>query len=169
MPALAEANSWVWYGRMWDNSFRKHQVRGAIMSDKTDHILLTGQEAAAMLQPHMRNKSAVHWLENDRLQEPAIPFHFLQGQPYYLELDLLAFITRLLNPAARFVRIDNRLRTDNRNTPDRRKHVDRRINVEIVLSHGIERRHSGHADRRSSSVRERRTQPAIYYNPGRSG
>ena len=126
------------------------------MSDKTDHILLTGQEAAAMLQPHMRNKSAAHWLETDRLQEPAIPFHFLQGQPYYLELDLFAFITRLLNPAARFVRIDNRLRTDNRKTPDRRIRVDRRKNVEIVLSHGIERRHSSHADRRHSNHADRR-------------
>lgn len=130
------------------------------MSDKTDHILLTEHEAAAILQPHMRNKSALHWLENDRLHEPAIPFHFLQGQPYYLELDLLAFVTRVLNPAARFVRIDNHLRTDNRSTSDRRKHADRRMNAEIVLSHGIERRHPGHSDRRSSSGRDRRAQPA---------
>lgn len=131
------------------------------MSDKTDHILLTEQEAAAILQPHMRNKSALHWLENDRLHEPAIPFHFLQRQPYYLELDLLAFITRVLNPAARFVRIGNHLRTDNRSMSDRRKHADRRMNVEIVLSHGIERRHPGHPDRRSGSGRDRRTQPVI--------
>lgn len=127
------------------------------MSDKTDHILLSEQEAAAILQPHMRNKSALHWLENDRLHEPAIPFHFLQGQPYYLDLDLLAFITRVLNPEARFIRIDNHLRTDNRNKSDRRKNADRRMNAEIVLSHGIERRHPGNAERRSSSVSDRRT------------
>lgn len=142
---------------MWDNSIREYQARGAIMND--NHILLTEQEAAAILQPHMRNKSALHWLENDRLHEPAIPFHFLQGQPYYLELDLLAFITRVLNPAARFVRIDNQLRTDNRSMSDRRKHADRRVNVAIVLSHGIERRRPGHADRRSSRL-DRRAQRA---------
>ena len=131
------------------------------MSNKDDHILLTEQEAAALLQPHMHNKSAVHWLKNDRIHEPAIPFHLLQEQPYYLELDVLAFISRVLNPAARFVRVDNHVRTDNRKTSDRREHIDRRLNVKIVLAPGIERRRPGRDDRRSISNLDRRARISI--------
>ena len=131
------------------------------MSEKSDHILLTEQEAATILQPNMRNKSALRWLEIDRVRDPVIPFHFFQGQHYYLEQDLLAFITRKLNPAARFVRVDNQLRTDSRNDSDRRKIVNRRVNVEIALSLGIDRRQPGRHNRRMGGGLERRTQLAI--------
>lgn len=130
------------------------------MKETFDHILLTEREAAAILQPHMRNKSALHWLQNDRLHEPAIPFYFLQGQIYYLEPDLLPFINRALNPAARFIRIDNRIRNENRSTSERRNRLDRRINAEIVLSPGVERRQPGMLDRRMNNTQERRTRAA---------
>ena len=70
------------------------------MGDTSDHILLTEERAAVILQPHMRNKSAAHWLENDRRYDPVIPFHYLQGQPYYLESDLVNIITKALNAAS---------------------------------------------------------------------
>ena len=130
------------------------------MSDKFDHILLNEQEAAAILQPHMPNKYALHWLENDRQQKPAIPFHFLQGEHYYLEHELLSFIRQTLNPAARFVRIGEQLRTDHRNTSDRRKRSDRRIKAGVALSFGIDRRQPILLDRRSTA-QERRSQPSI--------
>lgn len=131
------------------------------MGDTSDHILLTEGRAAVILQPHMRNKSAAHWLENDRRYDPVIPFHYLQGQPYYLESDLVNFITKALNPAARFVRVRSQLLTDIRQVSERRRHSDRRISEGIVLSHLIERRDTDHFDRRLSGVLNRRTEPAI--------
>ena len=128
------------------------------MNDGFDNTPLTEQEAAAILQPHMPDKSAKHWLERDRLRDPIIPFHLVQEQPYYLEADLRTFITHMFSQTARFVRIGNHLRTDVRNESDRRQHTSRRINVEIMLSHGIERRQPSRNDRRFG--RDRRTQPA---------
>lgn len=125
------------------------------MNGEFDHILLTDQEAATLLQPHMHNKSALHWLANDRLHEPAVPFYILQGQPFYREKDLISFIIRALNPTAHFIRIGNHLYNDNRGKPDRRKRIDRRINAEIALSPAVERRLGQH-DRRLSGLRERR-------------
>lgn len=130
------------------------------MSDKPDLILLNEQEAVAVLQPHMHNKSALHWLQNDRLYNPAIPFHMLQGQPYYLEQDLLAFVTRMLNPGARFVRTGNHLYMEKRGTSDRRKYHDRRMNAEIALSPGVDRRRPGQLDRRVDDRLGRRNQHA---------
>lgn len=130
------------------------------MSDKPDLILLNEQEAVAVLQPHMHHKSALHWLQNDRLYNPSIPFHMLQGQPYYLEQDLLAFVSRMLNPGARFVRTGNHLYMEKRSTSDRRKFVDRRMNAEIVLSPGVERRRPDRLDRRTDGRLERRSQCA---------
>lgn len=91
------------------------------MGDTSDHILLTEGRAAVILQPHMRNKSGAHWLENDRRYDPVIPFHCLQGQPYYLESDLVNFIIKALNPAARFVRVRSQLLTDIRQVSERRR------------------------------------------------
>ncbi|MES1982298.1 MAG: hypothetical protein V4443_07470 [Pseudomonadota bacterium] len=126
------------------------------MDTISDHILLTEQEAATILQPHMRNKSAQHWLENDRKHDPVVPFHNLQGQPYYLESDLIAFITHALNPTARFVRISNQLITDNRNKTERRTRTERRVSGEIMLSDLVERRAS-QIDRRSGRDNDRRS------------
>lgn len=130
------------------------------MSDKPDLILLNEQEAVEVLQPHMHNKSALHWLQNDRLYNPAIPFHMLQGQPYYLEQDLFAFVTRMLNPRARVVRTGNHLYMEKRSTSDRRRYLDRRMNAEIVLSPGVERRRPNRLDRRTDGQMERRSQHA---------
>lgn len=131
------------------------------MNDKTDQILLTEQEAITLLQPHMRSKSAEQWLRLDRLIEPSVPFYLLQGKPYYLELELLAFITRVLNPAARFIRINNHWHTDNRNMADVGERSDRRINLGAALSNAIERRDPKLADRRSNTAFELFSQPAI--------
>lgn len=130
------------------------------MNDKPDLILLNEQEAVAVLQPHMLHKSALHWLQNDRLYNPAIPFHMLQGQPYYLEKDLFAFISRMLNPGARFVRTGNHMYMEKRKTSDRRQYLDRRVHAEIVLSPAVERRRPERLDRRMDGRTERRSQHA---------
>ena len=126
------------------------------MDDTSYHVLLTEEEAAAILQPHMRNKSAAHWLENDRQYDPVIKFHYLQGQPYYLETNLVTFITKALNPAARFVRVRNQLLTDVRQVSERRRRRNRRMSAGVILSHLLERRDTDHFDRRLSGVLNRR-------------
>jgi hypothetical protein len=126
------------------------------MDATSEHILLTEPEAAIILQPHMPNKSAMQWLENDRRYDPVVPFHNLQGQPYYLESDLIAFITHALNPTARFVRVSNQLLTDSRSYSDRRIRTDRRVSGEVVLSHLVERRRASPIDRRAGKENDRR-------------
>ena len=113
-----------------------------------DQILLTEQDAAALLQPHMRNKSALDWLAYDRRLNPAIPFLRRNHEIYYPAADVVAFITRLMNPSARFVRMGQRLITEQRGLPDRRYQLERRHMGTPELNDGIERRVWGDLDRR---------------------
>lgn len=131
------------------------------MGDTSDHTLLTEQEAAALLHHYLRNKSALDWLANDRQRDPVVPFMLLQGEPYYREGDLIFFITHMLDPKARFVRVNNRLYADHRNLSERRRHAERRKPEAIHLQQGIERRRWRTQDRRLSGGLNRRTQPAI--------
>lgn len=127
------------------------------MGDTSDHTLLTEQEAAALLQPFVHNKSAMDWLAHDRQHDPVIPFILLQGDPYYREGDLIFFITRMLDSKARFVRVDNQLRAERRNLSDRRRR-ERRRHAATYLQQGIERRRRADPDRRLSGI-SRRAQP----------
>lgn len=125
------------------------------MGDTSDHTLLTEQEAAALLQPYVHNKSTLDWLANDRLRGPAIPFILLQGDPYYRESDLIFIITRMLDSKARFVRVNNRLYADHRNLSERRRNGERRKCEVVYLRQGIERRRRSDPDRRLSSSNRR--------------
>lgn len=124
------------------------------MDDTSDHILLTEQEAAALLQPYVHNKSALDWLANDRLRDPVIPFILLQGDSYYRESDLIFIISRMLDSKARFVRVNNRLYADHRNVPERRSDERRKREI-IFLRLGIERRQDDRFDRRLSASNRR--------------
>lgn len=134
---------------------------GFIMGDTPDHSLLTEQQAAALLQPYLHDKSAMDWLANDRQLDPVIPFMQLQGEPCYREGDLIFFITHMLDPKARFVRVNNWLYTDHRNLSERRRNGERRKSKAIHLQQGIERRHWGDLERRLSVGFDRRAQPVI--------
>lgn len=129
------------------------------MGNTSDHTLLTEQEAAALLQPYIHNKSAMDWLAHDRLRGPAIPFILLQGDPYYRESDLVFIITRMLDSEARFVRVNHRLYADHRNLSERRRDGKRRKREMIYLRQGIERRRWGDPDRRLSGGANRRAHP----------
>lgn len=131
------------------------------MGDTSDHTLLTEQEAASLLHPYLHNKSAMDWLANDRQRDPVIPFLSLQGEPYYREGDLIFFITHMLDPKARFVRVNNRLYADHRNLSERRRNAERRQPEAIHLQQGIERRRWRKQDRRLSGGFNRRTQSVI--------
>lgn len=128
------------------------------MGDTSGHILLTEQEAAALLQPYVHNRSALDWLAHDRQRDPVIPFILLQGDPYYRAGDLIFFITRMLDSKARFVRIDNQLHAERRNLSERRRNGERRKCEVIYLRQGIERRRRAEPDRRLSRI-SRRAQP----------
>ncbi|OGT05203.1 MAG: hypothetical protein A2143_09040 [Gallionellales bacterium RBG_16_57_15] len=119
------------------------QAEGCMMSETSDHSLLTEQEAAAFLQPYMPSKSAKAWLAYDRQRDPIIPLFLVQGQPYYLESDLENFVTRTLNASARLIRLNNRLYPERRNSLDRRRHGDHRPTAEGAPQHGIKRRRRG--------------------------
>ena len=125
-------------------------------NDLFDQLLVTEQEAAVLLQPHMRNKNALDWLAYDRRLEPAIPFVRRNNGIHYREADLIAFITHLLNPSARFVHIGQRLISEQRRLPDRRHRIERRMGM-VELEHGIERRLWGDLDRRLWGELSRRT------------
>lgn len=118
-----------------------------------NHVLLTSDEVAALLQPHMHHKSALDWLANDRRKDPAILFVVLQGEPYYRESDVVDFISHVLNPSAHFIRVNNHLNTERRELRNRRRHGDRRGNESIELQPGIERRRQDLPDRRQCSNR----------------
>lgn len=135
---------------------------GFIMGDTSDHALLTEQEAVTLLQPYLHNKSAIDWLENDRQGNPIIPFILLQGISYYREDDLIFFITHMLDPKARFVRVNNQLYGDHRNLSERRRNGERRKSEVIPLRKGIERRRWGDLDRRLSGGFDRRAQLLVY-------
>ena len=122
-----------------------------------DQILLTEQDAAALLQPHMRNKNALDWLAYDRRLNPAIPFLRRNNEIYYPAEDVVAFITRLMNPSARFVRMGQRLIPEQRRLPDRRQQVERRHMDTAGLEQGTERRLWGDLDRRLWGELSRRT------------
>ena len=122
-----------------------------------DQILLTEQDAAALLQPHMRNKNALDWLAYDRRLNPAIPFLRRNNEIYYPAVDVVAFITRLMNPSARFVRMGQRLIPEQRRLPDRRQQVERRHMDTAELEEGAERRLWGDLDRRLWGELSRRT------------
>ncbi|MHB1098298.1 MAG: hypothetical protein ACYCZR_01970 [Burkholderiales bacterium] len=126
-------------------------------NNTSDHTLLTAQEAAALLQPYIPNKSALNWLAHDRLRGPIIPFILLQGEAYYREGDLIFIITRMLDSEARFVRVNNRLYADHRNVHERRSD-ERRKRENVLLGLGIERRQEGKFDHRLNT-RNRRTHP----------
>lgn len=104
------------------------------------HILLTEQEAAALLQPYVHNKSAMDCLANDRQRAPVIPFILLQRESYYRGRDLIFIITCMLDSKARFVRVNNQLYPDHRNLSKRRRNGERRRGEAIYLWQGIERR-----------------------------
>ena len=122
-----------------------------------DQMLLTEQDAAALLQPHMRNKSALDWLAYDRRLNPAIPFLRHNNEIYYPAADVVAFITRLMNPSARFVRMGQRLITEQRRLSDRRQRRERRHMSPAELKNGAERRLWGDLDRRLWGELSRRT------------
>jgi diguanylate cyclase (GGDEF)-like protein/PAS domain S-box-containing protein len=116
------------------------RAEGGITTETSDHLLLTEQEAAAFLQPHMPSKSVETWLAHDRQSDPIIPFFLIQGQPCYLESDLEKFVTHTLKTSARFIRLDNRLYPERRNLQDRRRHGNQRALDGGDLKHGIKRR-----------------------------
>ena len=122
-----------------------------------DQMLLTEQDAAALLQPYMRDKSALDWLAYDRRLNPALPFLRRNHEIYYPAADLVAFITRLMNPSARFVRMGQRLITEQRRLPDRRQQPERRHMSAGELKNGAERRLWGDLDRRLWGELSRRT------------
>lgn len=105
-----------------------------------DHVLLTEQEAAAFLQPHIPSKSVTAWLVHDRQRDPIIPFFLVQGQACYLESDLERFVTRTLNPSARFVRVNSRLRPERRKSLDRRRQGGPTPMGGSAAQHGVKRR-----------------------------
>jgi len=136
------------------------------MNEEPDHSLLAEHEAASFLQPHMPSKSVKAWLVHDRQHDPIIPFFLVQGQACYLESDLEKFVTRTLNPSARFVRVNNRLRPERRKPSDRRRQGDHRPMPGGATQHGIKRRRRDdmglrlHADpeHRAGSALDRRAQ-----------
>jgi diguanylate cyclase (GGDEF)-like protein/PAS domain S-box-containing protein len=108
-----------------------------------DHLLLTEQEAAAFLQPHMPNKNVNTWLSHDRQSDPIIPFFLVQGQPCYLETDLEKFVSHTLKTSARFIRLNNRLHPERRNLQERRR-IGINGPLDASISHyGIKRRRRG--------------------------
>jgi diguanylate cyclase (GGDEF)-like protein/PAS domain S-box-containing protein len=119
------------------------RAEGGITIETSDHLLLTEQEAAAFLQPHMPSKSVKTWLVHDRQSDPIIPFFLIQGQPCYLESDLEKFVTHTLKTSARFIRLNNSLYPDRRNLLDRRKQVSHRPLGGGDLKYGIKRRRRG--------------------------
>ncbi|MDO8892510.1 MAG: hypothetical protein Q7V00_11735 [Sulfurimicrobium sp.] len=139
--------------------------QGFIMSDPlNNHVLLTADEVAALLQPFMRNKSALDWLANDRLRTPAIPFFVLQEEIYYRESDVIDFVRHVLSPSAHFVHVHNHLIPERREPSDRRsRHGDRRRKEAIALQPGIERRRWGQPDRRLQGDLNRRAQVTPYF------
>lgn len=130
------------------------------MDGTSDHHLLITQEAAALLQPYMRQKSALNWLVHDRQSSPVIPYVLLQGDYYYRERDLASFITRTLDAKARFVRINHLLQADHRALPERRRKHERRRTKTIGLQQGIERRQDPDLNRRQSTENDRRIRPS---------
>lgn len=129
----------------------------SIMRDIPVHVLLTEQEAAALLQSYMHHKSAMDWLAHDRQRDPVLPFIVLRESHYYREGDLTSFITRMLDSKARFVRIKDRLYGDPRNMSERRETGERRKRQAIHLRQGIERRRWTALDRRQSTGINRRS------------
>lgn len=125
------------------------------MDNTSDHALLTVQEAAALLQPYMRNKSAIDWLTHDRQCNPVVPFILLQRDSYYRERDLIFFITHMLDSKARFVRVNDQLCADHRNLSERRRNGERRKNEMTHLRQGIERRQWRALDRRLNESNRR--------------
>ncbi len=89
-------------------------------------ILLTEQQAAEILQPHMHRKSALTWLQQDRQQSPAIPFELLHGHYYYRDHELVRFVRSMLNPSARFVHANGQLYNERRRYQQRRSSNPRR-------------------------------------------
>ncbi len=116
------------------------QAGDRTMNVPPEHSLLTVQEAAVFLQPHIPSKSVNAWLAHDRQHDPIIPFFLVRGQPCYLESDLANFVSRRLNTSARFIRLDNRLHLERRISPERRKQGDRRPLTEGTSPQGIKRR-----------------------------
>lgn len=111
--------------------------------ETSDQVLMSEQEAAAFLQPHMPSKSVKAWLTHDRLSDPIIPFLQVQGKPCYLDSDLEKFVTHTLKKSARYIRLNNRLYPDRRNLLDRRRN-DSHISLDPGVSlHGIKRRRRG--------------------------
>jgi len=128
----------------------KAQAVNEIILEKSDHLLLTEQEAVAFLAPHMPSKPVKSWLIHDRQSDPIIPFYMVQGQPCYLESDLEKFVTQTLKKSARFIRLNNRLHPERRNLQDRRKYVKQNAD----LQHGIKRRRRGDLGLRLHSDQE---------------
>ena len=106
----------------------------------------------------MPSKSAGKWLNQDRCNNPTIPFFRSQGQTYYREAEVVAFIRRVLNPSARFIRVNDQLFPERRRAADRRKLALRRKKIGAVLQATIERRRPGQTDRRQASESNRRGQ-----------
>lgn len=131
------------------------QAEDFLMGEKPGHNLLSEEEAADFLQPHMPNKSVKAWLAHDRQRDPIISFFMVQGHPYYLESDLEKFVIRTLNTSARFVRLNNRLCPERRNSQERRRSGNHGQMAGRALKPGIKRRRRDDADPRLPEDPER--------------
>lgn len=118
--------------------------------------LLTESEAAEFLQPFLLHKNAVQWLASDRQQNPVISFLLINGQPHYVQDDLLEFIDRLIKPAKMYFVDGVPAGIDRRNGQDRRNGTDRRASAERQLQANIERRSFERPDRRLRGGLDRR-------------
>jgi diguanylate cyclase (GGDEF)-like protein/PAS domain S-box-containing protein len=149
------------------HGFNAHQfnlqpkAKDRTISELTDHSMLTIQEAATFLQPHMPSKSVNVWLAHDRQHDPIIPFFLVQGQPYYLESDLANFVTRRLNPSAHFIQLNNRLNLERRNSLDRRKQEARRLIADNTTQQGIKRRRRDDLGLNHYTILERRANKSL--------
>ncbi len=104
---------------------------------------LNEAEAAAMLQPFMRNKNALAWLGADRRTDPVIPYSRRNGDILYRETDLVRFVRFGMKspPIARG--LARRIVASRRKTADRRSGIERR-KVAERRHPAAERRSSGH-------------------------
>ncbi|MBA2690543.1 MAG: hypothetical protein H0U63_07055 [Burkholderiales bacterium] len=114
--------------------------------------LLTQSETASMLQPRMRNRDALAWLEVDRNLDPSLRFVSEGGEILYRLAEVRAFIRRLPHAASaeqatellQMPAIDRRSGDDRRNDDlfelieDRRTMIDRRSGFD--RRNGLDRR-----------------------------
>lgn len=125
-------------------------------------------QAGALLQRHLPERDAIAWLETDRKHDPIIPFIEANGQFFYLENDLLTFLSHFSNnltirrnPDRRINASKRATSSEQRNDIERRKqilggvrnHMDRRFMLRQERRGDINRRLLGDMDRRSLTER----------------